>query len=81
MTERSPDSARSRLQRASQRLQRAAALLEQTDELKQSIARMRVSATAGAGAASVQPPAEPERRTPTVTLVLGVDGVLRVKKD
>lgn len=85
MSERSPDSARSRCQRASDSLQRAATLLEQTEQIKQSIARMRVTV----------PPAEPERRqTPTVgkrslsgeisspvTLIRGFDGVLRVKKD
>jgi hypothetical protein len=71
-----PDSARGYCTRASERLR-----------LKQSIARLRVGASIPAKrgfAESCDTPTEVEpqpRQTPPTILVLGVDGVLRVKKD
>lgn len=89
--ERTPDSARGYCTRASEKLRRASQLLEQTSELKQSIARLRVG-TKGSGfpGASIPPTdVEPQQRQttrelrspPPTILVRGVDGVLRVKKD
>jgi hypothetical protein len=57
--------AHERCERASDSLQRAASLLEQTANLRKSVARIRVSS----------------KPTPSVILIKGVDGVLRVKKD
>ena len=65
----SPDSVRGHCDKASESLQRAAANLEQAEEIRHSIARLRVSSF---------PPVKP---IPSVILIKGQDGVLRVKKD
>lgn len=84
MSTRAPDSARNHCNRASgeartvfdrtsDSLQRAAEILEQSAKLRKSVARIRVGSSI--------PPAEPPRPTPSVVLIRGADGVLRVKKD
>jgi hypothetical protein len=86
MSNKAPDSARGHCDRASERLQRAADLLNQTEELRKSVARMRV--TSDTPVAEVEgslfpPPPQPipMRRTPSVVLIRDSKGDLRVKKD
>lgn len=76
-----PDSTQEHCERANERLKRAVNLLDQTDEMRKSVARLRVSSdvplTAEVEGAIVP---QPMRRTPSVVLTRDSKGVLRVKK-
>ncbi|MCK9567443.1 hypothetical protein M0R72_00675 [Candidatus Pacearchaeota archaeon] len=66
MSNKAPDSACEHCERASERLRKAAELLEKTDELRLSVARINVSLP-------------PPKRTSSVVLIRDVNGDLRVK--
>ena len=68
MSNKAPDSTRGHCERASDSLQRAAEILEHSAELRQSMSRICVNSN-------------PPKPNPSVVLIRGVDGVLRVKKD
>jgi hypothetical protein len=66
-SDKAPELANGHCERASETIRRASLILEQTGELRESIARIKINSRL--------------RPTTSVVLIMGNDGVLRVKKD